>query len=117
MKTKIITIANQKGGVGKTTTVINLAHGLTRRGKSALIVDLDPQGQCATSLGMKPEEGAYYLLTMGLKPQETRFIKQFVRDTGRENLWLIPGDQTTNAAQTPLAHTVTPRWCKSLIYH
>ncbi len=99
-KTKIITIANQKGGVGKTTTVINLGHGLTRMGKTVLVVDLDPQGQCATALGMKPEEGAYYLLTMGTKPQETQFIKQYVRNTGRENLWLIPGDQTTNAAQT-----------------
>ena len=99
-KTKIITIANQKGGVGKTTTVINLGHGLALKGKNVLVVDLDPQGQCATSLGMKPEEGAYYLLTMGMKPQETQFIKQYVRNTGRENLWLIPGDQTTNAAQT-----------------
>ena len=100
MTTKIITIANQKGGVGKTTTVINLGHGLAQMGKNVLVVDLDPQGQCATSLGMKPEEGAYYLLTMGTKPQETQFIKQYVRNTGRENLWLIPGDQTTNAAQT-----------------
>jgi chromosome partitioning protein len=100
MTAKIITIANQKGGVGKTTTVINLGHGLAMLGKSVLVVDLDPQGQCATSLGMKPEEGAYYLLTMGMKPQETQFIKQYVRNTGRENLWLIPGDQTTNAAQT-----------------
>ena len=99
-KTKIITIANQKGGVGKATTVLNLAHGLARQGKNVLVVDLDPQGQCATALGLKPEEGAYYLLTMGLKPQETQFIKQYVRNTGRENLWLIPGDQTTNAAQT-----------------
>ena len=100
MTAKIITIANQKGGVGKTTTVINLGHGLAMVGKSVLVVDLDPQGQCATSLGMKPEEGAYYLLTMGMKPQETQFIKQYVRNTGRQNLWLIPGDQTTNAAQT-----------------
>ncbi|MBC8508610.1 MAG: ParA family protein [Chloroflexi bacterium] len=99
-KSKIITIANQKGGVGKTTTVINLAHGLAQMGKNLLVVDLDPQGQCATSLGMKPEEGAYYLLTMGMKLQETQFIKQYVRNTGRDNLWLIPGDQTTNAAQT-----------------
>ncbi|MBC8508700.1 MAG: AAA family ATPase [Chloroflexi bacterium] len=74
MTAKIITIANQKGGVGKTTTVINLGHGLAQMGKNVLIVDLDPQGQCATSLGMKPEEGAYYLLTMGMKPQETQFI-------------------------------------------
>ncbi len=98
--TKIIVITNQKGGVGKTTTALNLAHGLARAGKEALVVDLDPQGQCATSLGMKPEEGAYYLLTMGTGAEETTFIRQFVRNTGRERLWLIAGDQTVSAAQT-----------------
>nr|MBC8333485.1 ParA family protein [Anaerolineae bacterium] len=115
-KTKIITIANQKGGVGKTTTVLNLAHGLARQGKHVLVVDLDPQGQCATALGLKPEEGAYYLLTMGLKPQETQFIKQYVRNTGRENLWLIPGDQTTNAAQTVInARDYAVSWIRETI--
>jgi chromosome partitioning protein len=116
MTAKIITIANQKGGVGKTTTVINLGHGLAQLDKSVLVVDLDPQGQCATSLGMKPEEGAYYLLTMGLKPQETQFIKQYVRNTGRQNLWLIPGDQTTNAAQTVInAREYPVSWIKEAL--
>ena len=114
--TKIITIANQKGGVGKTTTVIHLAHGLTLKGKKVLIIDLDPQGQCATSLGMKPEEGAYYLLTMGTKPRETQFVKQFFRSTGRENLWLIPGDQTTNAAQTVInARDYPVSWIRKVL--
>jgi chromosome partitioning protein len=99
MPTKIIAIANQKGGVGKTTTTLNLAHGLALKGREVLIVDLDPQGHCATSLGLKPEEGAYYLLTMGIKPHETAFVKQFVRNTGREGMWLIASDQTVSAAQ------------------
>jgi chromosome partitioning protein len=67
-----------------------------------LLIDLDPQGQSATALGLHPEAGAFYLLTMGHSPSETTFIRQWLRDTERENLSLIPGDQQTMAAQTVL---------------
>lgn len=106
---KVICIANQKGGVGKTTTTINLAHGLALRGKETLVVDFDPQGQAATFLGVNTSADVFFLLMASIAgtPQagsnDLLTLKQRVRSTGRQRMWIIPGGSETAAAQTTLA--------------
>jgi chromosome partitioning protein len=98
----IITVANQKGGVGKTTTAVHLAHGLVLKGHKVLLVDLDPQGQCATILGLKQEPGAFNLLVSELPYNEV------IRLTDRPNLYVILGDRKTGTAQTVLSVQRSP---------
>ena len=92
--THIIVIANQKGGVGKTTTAVSIAHGLALRDQRILLVDFDPQGHCATSLAVNPEPGVFNAL---INPRSE--IRQWVRDTTRAGLDLLPGDRSTATAQ------------------
>lgn len=92
-----ITVANQKGGVGKTTTAVSLAHGLVLEGKRVLLVDLDPQGQCATILGLKQEPDAFNLL-VAEQPADS-----LISITDRKNLYVILGDKKTATAQTVLS--------------
>jgi chromosome partitioning protein len=102
METTIITVANQKGGVGKTTTAVNLAHGLSLKGFKVLLVDLDPQGQCAAILGGKQESGIFNLLVSEM-PKDL-----VVRSTDRANLYVILGDKKTSTAQTLLSIQRSP---------
>ena len=87
MKEKIISIINQKGGVGKTTTVINLAAGLSLNGKKVLVIDLDPQGNATTGLGLsnlENSERSIYNVLNG-----TKKISDVIEKTKFDNLDLI----------------------------
>lgn len=68
--TRVITIANQKGGVGKTTTTVNLAAAMAQAGASVLVIDLDPQGNASTALGVDHREGTEgtYEVLLGEQP-------------------------------------------------
>jgi chromosome partitioning protein len=87
MDRKIISVINQKGGVGKTTTVINLAAGLSMQGKKILVIDLDPQGNATTGLGLSNTDSSDQTIYGVLNGAEK--ISDVVKKTKFENLDLI----------------------------
>ena len=98
MPAVVLAIANQKGGVGKTTTTVNLGSALSRRGIPTLIIDMDPQGNATSSLGLekKPGKGVYDPLLRGAD------LSDRVLSTGRKNLWIVPSELDLAAAELEL---------------
>lgn len=99
MTTRIIAIVNQKGGVGKTTTAVNLATALSAIGKKTLIIDLDPQGNASTGLGVPPHlrTGTSYQILIGEKS-----ISEVEQATEIPDLNIIPSTIDLSAAELEL---------------
>lgn len=96
----IIAISNQKGGVGKSTTCINLAAGLANLKEKVLIIDLDPQGNTSSGLGFNPreQENTIYDVLIGEKT-----LDQVVLASGRKHLDLCPGNMDLAGAELEIA--------------
>ena len=96
---KIVAVANQKGGVGKTTTAVNLAAAVGERGKKILLVDFDPQGNATSGFGINKrttKKSSYDVLISGVAPQEAAITTKF------KNVDVIPSSMALAGAEIEL---------------
>jgi len=99
---KIIAVANQKGGVGKTTTSVNLAACLAEAGREVLLIDLDPQGNASSAIGVEVADGRslYHVL---IDATGTRSIAEQIQPTGVEHLHVVTAELDLAGCEIELA--------------
>lgn len=89
---RVIAISNQKGGVGKTTTAINLSACLAEKGKNVLVIDMDPQGNTTSGLGIDRENAKHTSYQILL---EETSIKEAITPSVAERLAVVPSERTS----------------------
>ena len=107
---RVIAVTNQKGGTGKTTTVVNLGFALAQSRCRTLLVDLDAQGNLGVSFGIDSERSLYHILVDGADPNACAL-------SVRPNLDLIPSNETAASAELPTRiETINSRQFVGLLY-
>ncbi|MCF4120438.1 AAA family ATPase [Antribacter sp. KLBMP9083] len=104
-KTRIITVANQKGGVGKTTTTVNLAAGLAQAGLNVLVIDNDPQGNASTALGLEHRAGTPSVYEVLIEDAPIASTVQECPDV--PNLWGVPATIDLSGSEIELVSLVS----------
>lgn len=104
-KTRIITVANQKGGVGKTTTTVNIAAGLAQSGLNVLVIDNDPQGNASTALGIEHRAGTPSVYEILVEGESLASTVQACPDI--PNLWGVPATIDLSGSEIELVSLVS----------